>query len=310
MFTRKQRNDINRQRSVRKSDRSSSKREEESKFNTPLPVPERRKRRSDKDIMSSGPKTPNTLGPKSTVNVKTLQLKEMPNEDEKVLLPQKLNFDDEESEVISNLIQEQGKSTDAEKVQDLLLSTDRFKKMEIPPEIARRIAGFNTNDSGVDSKVIDKMIPDYKKGKRLLSTTTEEKNIIDSLRENERQSAILSEKITKMEQNELINSGPNFVPRQENTSSIFSDKRNYESKKTSSSSSSSSNPFSSTRFIDAQPERIHMNDNQERTAYQLNPDTYRNGFVSDSKISEDALLRDEFKIDPNIVMNFSKEDQE
>jgi len=139
--------------------------------------------------------------------------------------------------------------------------------MDIPPKIAGRIAGFNTNESGVDSKIIDNMIPDYKKGKRLVNKDT----------------------------------------------SIIDDRRNYEElekRKTPSTSSSSSRPFQSTMFIDAQPSRIKLNDNQEREHSQLNPETYRNSFISDSKISEDAMLIDEFKIDPNIVMNFSKEDQE
>ncbi len=69
------------------------------------------------------------------------------------------------------------------------------------------------------------------------------------------------------------------------------------------------NRFGTTRFMDAEPINIRLNDNQIRQPSQINPDTYRTGFISDSKQSDDALLRDQYKIDPNFVMDFSESDQ-
>ena len=68
IFTRKDRNDVNRQRSTRRANRSSKKREDELKFQTPLP-----------SSRMSGTKSPVNPSLGSSVKVRTLQLKEIPN---------------------------------------------------------------------------------------------------------------------------------------------------------------------------------------------------------------------------------------
>ena len=119
--------------------------------------------REDED---KGVRTPPRLTPQQGERKSSRSIRRQQNRDQ--YEERKRLIFDEEDEIIDRVIEEEKKSSDVESLRDILMESERFQQMGISPDIARHIASFNLSDNGVDSSVINEMVPEPRVGEPLL----------------------------------------------------------------------------------------------------------------------------------------------
>ena len=154
------RDDRTERREVEKRQQSAKKKKQEAKR-----IAFEKKRQEEEQFKQSNPPQPT---PAQSAKKAGRDSRRQDNKEHYADLKRRILFD-EEVEVADQLIQEEERSLDIERLRDVLLESERFQHMDIPSAVARHIASFDRRDNDLDSGVINEMIPSPRVGGRLLN---------------------------------------------------------------------------------------------------------------------------------------------
>ena len=154
------RDDRTERREVEKRQQSAKKKKQEAKR-----IAFEKKRQEEEQFKQSNPPQPT---PAQSAKKAGRDSRRQDNKEHYADLKRRILFD-EEVEVADQLIQEEERSLDIERLRDVLLESERFQHMGIPSDVARHIASFDRRDNDLDSGVINEMIPSPRVGGRLLN---------------------------------------------------------------------------------------------------------------------------------------------